>query len=177
MAVVNSWDINANFWVLHPQLLLAEGFKEFHKQDKSKNKEDSSKIMWAIAFIYDNESQYSNWPIKDRIKFVNTEILEGKIKFSEQEYKAIIKTYDSFQDTPARRQLKEWARIMDEKTDLLKTLKYTTESYKMVEEMLISNSKLYSELERIQAKIDQEEVGTKTKGGSQESLSEKGDLA
>ena len=47
----------------------------------------------------------------------------------------------------------------------------------MVEEMLISNSKLYSELERIQAKIDQEEVGTKTKGGSQESLSEKGDLA
>ena len=66
---------------------------------------------------------------------------------------------------------------MDEKTDLLKTLKYTTESYKMVEEMLISNSKLYSELERIQAKIDQEEVGTKTKGGSQESLSEKGDLA
>ena len=171
MAVVNSWDYSSDFWTIHPQLELEPTFKEFKKINK-----DSSKIMWAIAFIYDFDSQYYNWTIKDKIKFAEEEILKKKDSFTEEKYKTIIGIFDKFQDSAGRRQLKEWSRIMDEKTDLMRSMKYNLANWETIEKMLASNSKLYSELERIQSMLDKEGVSDRAKGGSEESLAEKGEL-
>ena len=176
MAVVNSWDVNNNFWILHPQFLMEEVFVFFYKDDKSKDKTDSSRVMWSVAYVYDNDSQYINWTIKDRIKFADEEILKKKGAFSETKYKKLIDGYNSFQDSAAKRQLKEWERILDEKTDLMKTMKYDLEHWEILEKMLTSNSKLYSELERITMLLDKEGTQDRAKGGSEESLSEKGEL-
>ena len=176
MAVVSNWDINTSFWKLHDQLAIEPVFKEFKDKDKSKDQIESSKIMWSIAYMYDNDSDRINWPIKDKIKFVETEIIKKKDTFTEDKYKVLIEKFNSFQDSAARRQLKEWSRIMDEKTELMRGMKYNIGNWETIEKMLTSNSKLYSELERIESLLDNEGIQDRAKGGSEESLAEKGEL-
>jgi hypothetical protein len=175
MGVVNSWDTHVNFWNVNPQLKTGGEFAVFYTEDKSKTKHDSSSVMWAIAYVYDNDSQYKNWSLKDRIRFVEEEIL-NKVKFEEKKYKKLIDQYNSLQDTPILRQLKEWNRIMDEKSDLLRTMKYNIATWEVIEEMLKSNKGLYTEYERLLFALSKDESGNRVKGGSEESLSEKGEL-
>ena len=176
MALIQNWDASNNFWKLHPQFLTGGPIKEMYEADKSKGKEESSKIMWCIAIIYDNASVYSNWSIKDRVKFAENEILKKEGIITKSEYRPIINFYESLQDTPALRQLKEWERIMDEKSEMMRTMKYNLANWETIESMLTSNSKLYKELERIKMDLDKEGTGTRTKGGSEESLTEQGAL-
>jgi hypothetical protein len=80
-------------------------------------------------------------------------------------------------DTSGMRQMKQWNRIMDEKTSFITSLHYGEKTYKMIEEMLISNGKLFDEYDRIMKILSKEQIaGDRTKGGSQESLIEKGDI-
>ena len=41
-----------NFWELYPELLIIEELTQIYQKDKSKKKEDSSRIMWAIYFAF-----------------------------------------------------------------------------------------------------------------------------
>ncbi len=169
--VLNSFDIKANFWKINPQLRIA--FKEIHDADKSKEKLESSSIMWAIALILDTESKYFNMPILERKQLIAREYLKDA-SFNFEKYKHEMNLYEKLTITPAKRQLTEWSRIMDEKSELLKSLSYTTETWEIIEKMLKSNKDLYSELERISELLVKEGERGTIKGGSVESASEGG---
>jgi len=53
-----------NFWELYPELLIIEELTQIYQKDKSKKKEDSSRIMWAIYFAFNPESKFINLPNK-----------------------------------------------------------------------------------------------------------------
>ena len=44
-----------NFWEVNSDYLLISEFKNLYDSDKSKNKTNSSKILWAIYFAYNPE--------------------------------------------------------------------------------------------------------------------------
>ena len=39
-----------NFWDINPELLIIKEFAAYHAKDKSKNKEESSIVMWGIYY-------------------------------------------------------------------------------------------------------------------------------
>ena len=53
-------DTSVNFWVARPTFKEAGPTKELHKKDRTKNKDKSSQLMWAIALLYDRSSEFYN---------------------------------------------------------------------------------------------------------------------
>ena len=64
------FDTSKSFWSVHSGFKSISPFKEYNK------KKDSSRVMWAIALIYDYESDLFNAPLMDRIDIVETDFLD-----------------------------------------------------------------------------------------------------
>ena len=84
---IQSDKIGLNFWKVHPQLKLVGKFKEFYEKDKTKDKEKSSSVMWAIFLIYDSDSEVFNFDLKEKISLVSKDFLS--FTFKEEDYKEI----------------------------------------------------------------------------------------
>ena len=41
-----------NFWDVNKELLILEQFSKYYSDDKSKDKQDSSKILWAVFYAF-----------------------------------------------------------------------------------------------------------------------------
>lgn len=172
--ILNNFEINANFWKINHQLIVPREFNELYKNDKSKDRSTSSKIMWAIALVNDPDSRFCNLPYSDRIKLVARDYLKED-KYDFQKVEKASNLYIQLILSPAKRMMLTWNRLMDEKIEHLNKMKYS-DNPKQIEELLTSNSKLYSEYERIMEVLDKDEVSGKARGGVNESASEKGDI-
>ena len=75
---INKNRIGENFWKIHPSLGLLGEFKKFRLSDKSKGKEKSSQIMWAIFLIYDSDSEFFNLELSDKINLISKDFLNFK---------------------------------------------------------------------------------------------------
>lgn len=174
MKIIDSWDILANFWDVNPQVKAPSVFNKLYTEDKSKGKAQSGKLMWAIAFYADFDSKYRALSDGERKKLIAEDILKNPdFDWSTVDY--LIKAWDMFKSVPMK-QMAEWERLMNEKTEYMKTLKYNADTADEIEKRLLSNSKLYAEYEEIMSRLVQEgEAGTML-GGSMESLTEKGEI-
>lgn len=174
MEEINNWDITTNFWEVNPHFKAIEVFNNFHTQDKSKNKATSSIIMWGIAFYCSFYSKLKQLGEKERRVLIAKDILKDpKFDWEDELIKALVKEWDIFKSV-SMKQMTEWDRLMNEKTDFMRTLKYDGGTADTIEKLLLSNSKLYKEYEDIMERLSQESNGGVIKGGSVESLSERG---
>jgi len=174
MKTIESWDTLANFWDVNPQLKAPTPFSTLYEEDKSKGKSQSSKVMWAVAYFADFDSKYRALSDGERKKLIAEDILK-KPDFDWSAVEQYIKAWDMFKSVPMK-QMTEWERLMNEKTEYMKTLKYNSDTADEIEKRLLSNSKLYSEYEEIMARLVQEgEAGTML-GGAMESLTERGEI-
>lgn len=173
--LLNNFDIKGNFWKSNSQLELPEVFSEFKKSDKSKDKEESSKVMWAIALLLDPDSKFRRLKLSDRKNLIAKDMLKFD-KFDWNKYKVLMEFYEKLILTPAERQLLIWEQKLDEKTQFMSDTTYDENNAELLEKLLGSNSKLFSELERIKEQLDKEGETGITKGGAEESASEKGEI-
>lgn len=169
MKLVDIWDIEKNFWELNPQLKLA--FKDIYSKDKSRNKENSSQIMWAVALFIDPKSKFKDLDESYREELIRDDYLKT---FSIKAYKEIIDKWKTFL-SPAERQLILWDKFINEKNEYMATLNYA-ENGDEIEKRLLSNKNLFTELVRLKALIAEEESEGIVQGGSIESLGEKKEI-
>ncbi len=175
MNILNNFDIKANFWQVNPQLKIPAPFNKLYEDDKTKDKHSSSQIMWAIALTTDPSSKFFNITLEDRRTIIARDYLKD-IKFDFNAYKECIDFYERMVLTPAQRQLTIWSKKLDEKTELLSRITYNESNSELIEKLLISNTKLFGELQRISEALVKEGEDGIVKGGSEESISEKGEI-
>lgn len=173
MKTIEAWDTGANFWELNPQLKTPFLFNKLYKGDKSKNKQQSSQIMWAVAFFADFDSKYRQLSDGEKIKLIQEDIIKDAFQWSTLD--PFIKEWDKFKSVPMK-QMMEWERLMNEKTEYVKTLRYDGETADEIEKRLLSNIKLYSAYEEILGRLVQDGEGGTMMGGGVESLTEKGEI-
>lgn len=173
LGILNNFETNNNFWKVNKQLSIPEEFESFRYNDRSRDKEESSKIMWAIALLLDPDSKFKRLRLQDRKTLIAKDFLKNE-KFQWEKYKDITTFYEKLILTPAQRQLMIWEQKLDEKTELMSVTTYDLDNAEMLEKLLASNSKLFTELERIKEQLEREDDGGKTQGGSEESAVEKG---
>ena len=174
MKTVESWDTQANFWDVNPQLKVPAVFNKLYSEDKSKGKAHSSKLMWAVAYYADFDSKYRALSDGERQKLIADDILKNP-EFDWTQVQQYVKAWDMFKSVPMK-QMIEWERLMNEKTEYMKTLKYSSDTADEIEKRLLSNSKLYSEYEEIMSRLVQDGEGGTMLGGAMESLTEKGEI-
>lgn len=172
MNILNNFEIDGDFWSINPSLKIPKLYAELYDKDRSEGRRFSGRVMWAIALLVDPQSKFANLPYADRKKLILEDFVKYK-RFKWEDYKECIAYYENMLLTPAQRQVNIWKRKMDEKTEYLDSLSYEEDS-ETIEKLLISNAKLYVELERISKQLEKEESDGYTKGGAEESMTEKG---
>lgn len=166
-----------NFWEVNSDYLLISEFKNLYDSDKSKNKTNSSKILWAIYFAYNPESKFYNIP--DKLNILAKDFIKDS-KFKWTSVKEIVDLYKSSVLSDAERALVTWGEIITMRDESLKLLykqaieaKDTDELVKL-DKMISNTPKLFEDYKKI--KKDYEEEKVTKKGKTIVSLSESGDI-
>lgn len=184
MGLVNSFEIGKNFWSVNPQLQLMGAFKKLYDADKTKGKEESSNIMWAISLVYDTESKYYNLPIKDRLRITAIDFLHDA-KFPWKQYDEQVSFFQEVCLTEAERTLSEWNQKMLERSKFIKATKYTIGvldskgkyvggTATIIDGMMANTKKLYDQYRQVCEDLAKEKGKGRTYGGASESATEKG---
>ena len=143
-----------NFWEWNPQFI--DLFDELYKKDKSKNKNKSSKIMWALYHKLNPDSIYYN--LADKEEVIKKKFLKDS-KFNWNKYLDDEDLFKRVLLTPAERALHEWNETMKKRNTFLRGQDFTLDKYikgklvkgnaKDLDAMLANTAKLYQEYGKI----------------------------
>jgi hypothetical protein len=186
MNILNSFDLNVNFWVVNPSLKIPEAFAKLYNSDKSKEKKDSSQIMWAIALLLDSDSKFFNLPEEDRKNLIKKDYLKNE-KFSFMVYKDAVDMYSQLILTPAKRALAGWNDKITERDQFLRETPYTLGDIgdkgnwvggtaDVIDRMMSNTKKLYDDYQRIIEDLEEEKTKESGKGNRKASLADSGEI-
>lgn len=166
-----------NFWEVNSDLVILDEFSKLYYKDKSKDKQDSSKILWAIFYAYNPESKFFNYPNKQDV--ISQSFLKDP-KFKWEDYKDLIDAYKNIVLTDAERALINWNEIMTMRDQSIKDLykkaieDSDTDELVKIDKMLANTPKMFEDYKKI--KKDYEEEKVTKKGKTIASLSDSGEL-
>lgn len=164
MGILDNFDEGVNFWEANPTFKVLGAFQNLRKWDKSKGKEDSSRIMWAIAFLLDpsKKNPYRNLPEDERVNYI-TEYFFTKTKYS-WDTQEIIEAKRFYADcvlSPEQKSLISFEKKLKQRDEYLDKLEYTITNRKELEEALISTPKLYDTYALLKRKVEETSVRNK----------------
>jgi hypothetical protein len=153
------------FWVVNTNLKSIEPFKSFYNKDKSKKKDKSSRIMWAIHMYSHPTSDMYNDPNKG--ERLAADYLKDK-EFIWDDYSEITDSYVKLALLPAQQELHDWNELMRKRKKLL-TGMYDEEISKDSDErnmgkiveldkLLGATAKMFSDYIKIKKEFDEEEL-------------------
>ncbi len=128
--VISRYYKGESFWEVCPEFLVLELFADFHKSDKSKNKQKSSSVMWAIAFCLKRESPMYNLP--NKWELASTDIIKDP-KISWEDLDHLVHLFRETHTTQAERSLFAWEELMYKRDRYLKQQDYYFDQYKIDE--------------------------------------------
>lgn len=166
-----------NYWDLNIELLLLEEFSIFYNKDKSKHKEESSRIMWAINYAYNPESKFFNYP--NKLEVLAKDFIKIP-KFKWDTVKDVVGVFKNLVLSDVERSLVNWNEIMVLRDNSLKDLyrgaikASDTDELVKLDKMLSNTPKMFEDYKKIRR--DYEEEKTIKKGKSIASLSDSGEL-
>lgn len=176
---------DGNFWVTNPGFTYFDTLKTFYKNDKTKGKTNSSKIMWAIALLVDphKDNPWRNTAYVEKLKLIANEYLEEP-SFDWSKYQHIIDEYQKRATTEIEQQLHRFKIKMDERQSFIDSTKYSLDSYDdgrlikgtadQLDKMMINTDKISNMYEKLMEAISKQADKASTKGGREKSASEKG---
>lgn len=173
MAVLDNFDINVNFWKLNPQSKVV--FNNLYTKDKSKDKEVSSSIMWAIAMYSDNSksNMYRNLSSDDRKNIIAEDYLKNP-KFEWDKYKDEIDKYKKLNLSKNQRNLLDIEDKLEQRNQIFKDELYTFDNALDLDKIFINTKAVLETYRVLKDSVDKEEADSTTRGGRIESASEKG---
>lgn len=184
--------IEENVWSLHPSLKAAGILKEIYKSDKSAKKNNSSKLLWTIALIWDRDSKYYNLPEvgeDSKIDLLFEDIYGDKdyYKKNRAHVEKLRVFYLNLQETTARRSLREIEEKLEQRSAFLRDTDYDIgianergqwigNTASILDKMLADTKKIYDLYEQARKLVSDEVEKGQAMGGGQESLSDTGDI-
>lgn len=190
VSITKLWNVDENYWLLNPIMKTFKAFKDFYEQDKSKNKEKSSKIMWAIALYSDpNEANpWRNSSDSDKKELIATDFLGDKKFEWEDSYIAnLINCYEENCLTRGERELVRFESKLTDRGNFIHETNYSLDDYDedsgkiikgtadQLDKMMVNTIKIYEQYDLIKAMISKES-GIHIKGGAKESAAEQGQM-
>lgn len=169
-------NLENNFWLEYPNLKLSEELNKLYNSDKSKAKEESSKIMWAIYLATNPSSDFYNNPSK-------YEILEKNFikssKFKWKNYENVVNEYKEFGLTSAERALNSWNEVMELRDRTLKNMYKEAAEAKNIgsltelDKMLSNTAKMFNDYKKVKEDFTNEKL---KKGNKTHSLADNKDF-
>lgn len=172
------FDPSANFWKLNPQMTGI--FEDLYKNDKSRGKENSSRMMWGIVQLYDpNEyNPVCDMAWTDRLHEVVTHYW-GQEWYDKrkQQVEELGERYRGLRYTAARKSYDAINKKMDELANLLNMHELSLENAESIFKIIGQQKSTYDMIEKIKKLVDEEEAKkNKVRGDVQLSGLESGEI-
>jgi len=172
--ILIEYNTKKNFWELNTQFKTCGEFKTLYDEDKSKKKANSSRIMWAVALLVDpHDSMYKHISEEEKRGIIETDFLKDS-DFEWNKYENVVSEYEKFSLSKLQRSGRGYQLKLEEREKFLLSTPYTLDNAKDLDMILANSKKLIDLIEDINAKIEKEEGEGQTKGGREESITEKG---
>lgn len=189
-----NWNTDLDYWSLHPGMKTFLVFDSLYREDKSKDKTESSKLMWAIALLVDphEKNPWKNVNPLDKKMLISIDFLKDeKFNWDSEDIINLIEAYKDKCLTVAEKALVELQSKLAERAKFIKETTYTLDWYEETEKggvklmrgtapqldkMMTETKKIYDHLDLIKKQIETENISGSIKGGAIESASEKGEL-
>lgn len=179
-------DTSVNFWVAHPNFLSVKLFKEFHTKDKSKKKDKSSRIMWAIALLVDlhPENTWRNKPEAEK-KPVLAEDIIGDKDFDWDSVQDLVNEYLDRCTSIPKKELRNFYNKIHDRQNFIDRTPFTLDDYNeegrlikgtadQLDKMMVNTSKVWAVYDDLITKFRESEEEGQARGGRAESASEAG---
>lgn len=169
--MINTFDTDANFWSLHPDMKVISPFKQIYEDDRSKKKEDSSKMMWFIVLCYDRESKLFKQSIEERHRIIGEDYCGDSKYYSKWKIvlDAAIAVYTNIQYTPMQKLMASWDKKLVERAKWLDSLSFE-EDDERVDKAMERTKKVYDGYKQIMDDMHKEDNSGMAKGGATPSL-------
>lgn len=179
-------DTDLNFWEANPNFKSIKEFKLLRDSDKSKNKDNSSRIMWAIALCLDKniENTWRNVPVEEAQPLLAEDII-GDPKFDWDSIKDLIFIYKTRVMSLPEKDLLNFERKLHERQNFIDNTPYTLDYFddngkpvkgtaSQLDKMMADTNKIYAQLQELKALYEKSEEEGHVRGGRTESASEQG---
>ena len=183
-----SLDSSENFWLVHPDYKVAQVFCDLYRKDKTRGKDQSSKVAWCVKLIWDRSSIFYHSPEfgpDGKIAIVCENVI-GDAKYYDKNIEKIQGLKDAYYkltDTPGIKSLRNLEKKLDERDKFLNDTEYTMgekgeRGYQYgtadtLDKMIANTSKLYAQYDDAMKLLSNEQQ-TSTKGDVTQSLSDQG---
>ena len=188
---MESFNVEDNFWKVHPDLVAAGPFAQIHKVDKTRGKDYSSKLAWCIKLIWDMGSVYYALPERgedNKIDLVFEDFL-GKPNFydkNREQVNDLKEFYIKVKDTVAHRTLRGIEEKLKERDAFMSKTEYDMgvvnergawvgNTVDTLDKMMANTKKLYDLYNEARAVVDREQQ-KHSLGNTTQSLSDAGDI-
>lgn len=173
--ILENYSNQSNFWETNPQFTAINPFKKLWKGDKSKNKADSSTLMWAIALMYMPTSDLYYTSNKEEI--IGQSMLNVKTIDIDSFWESKKELVDAFIDmtlTQAEKSLISWEKRLKQRDAFLEGQVYTfgyidadgveyRDNTKSLDDMGSKTGKFYEEFFKIKKELKEEEAVSRNK--------------
>jgi hypothetical protein len=190
VSIVKTWLINENYWTLHPMVQEFGAFKKLYLRDKSKDKKESSKLMWGIAMFVDphEDNKLRTQPFTRRKEIINEDWFDPKFNWEHPEIIQLIEEYTDYCLTISEKELIRYEKKLSQRGDFIDKTDYSLDQYSEIngrvekgtadqlDKMMLNSGKIFDEVEKIKEKIQKEDLNGHLKGGAVESAADKGEI-
>jgi hypothetical protein len=166
-----------NFWKLYPSWKTPKVFNELYKSDKSKDKNQSSLIMWAIVHMFD-KSESNPWRTQDyeeKIEIINEDLMNNR-NFDWEAYQNVIDEMEKCVLREEERTYHAFIKFMEKRRKFIEDQQddLNFETLKQLDDAIKRNGEIMKELDRLKAAVMMSEDAGKVKGDRTESANELG---
>jgi hypothetical protein len=174
-SLLGNYSEGSNFWKLYPTFKKPKLYEDLYKNDKSKGKSKSSKIMWSLIFMFDKTAvnPYKNMQSDERLEVINEDILQDG-NFDWEPYLELLEFSKKLFMTEIERSYYSYLEKMEERRKLIEDTEYTLQNAETLDKMIKGTEAVRKELENLEKLVNLQESNTKTKGDIIESAGEKG---
>lgn len=165
-----------DFWILNPILTITPPFNKLYKRDKSKNKEYSSKEMYAIYFIEEVDETlnlFARYSYEDTLKMLKDDF-SINVDMNDEVFKECQRAYPDVALTTVEKSLKDLGNFINKRKDTLLKMEVTLENIDILDKAMARNLKIYQDYEKVLTLFNHDKKKTIVRGGRDLSMSEQG---
>ena len=189
ISIAKVWVPQENYWVIHPMAQEFGAFKKFYNKDKSKKKEKSSIVMWAVATLIDphEDNILRNQPELEKKKLIATDLLQdSQFNWDHPEILELREFYFDNCLSIAEKELLRYEEKLIDRGNFIAGTSYTMDDYDddkgrvvkgtadQLDKMMLNSGKIFEQIESIKERLTKEEMDGQLKGGATESAGEGG---
>jgi hypothetical protein len=192
------FDVRVNFWDKNYQIAFIKPFNELYENDKSKNKEFSSKQMWGLWLHQDPSSENKIGKLPKQQKLESIKLYCPEFDEEDEIIKRCLESYNQHCLSPAAKAFKEEEMSLAKRSKFITETDYTFDSIELnakgepiyiagkpmvkkgtateLDRMRANTLKIYQQYQEVQKMFQEEEGNVRIWGGGTEGMLDEGSL-